>query len=217
VHWSTAALLGICILTAFILYFPPLEEAIGRRRLVELIHTYSGFALPAPILLGWLSRAFRLDLRRLNRFSPQDWDWLRSRDRRSGRVVVGKFNAGQKLNAAFTVGVILVMLGSGIMLFWPGPWPLSLRIGATFTHDWIAVAIFVVVVGHMLYALRDPDAFRGMRTGEVPRSWAKRHYAGWLAEQDDGETSAVSAVIATKTADKAADPTPPPQRDSDLW
>jgi formate dehydrogenase subunit gamma len=196
--------MGICILTAFVLYFPPLEEAIGRRRLVELIHAYSGFALPVPIVLGWLSSAFRLDLRRLNRFSPQDWDWLRSRDRRSGRVIVGKFNAGQKLNAAFTGGAILVMLGSGIMLFWPGSWPLSLRIGATFTHDWIAIAIVIVVLGHIAYALRDPDARRGMRTGTVPRSWAKRHYAGWLGEQDRdaGETPAVSVAVTAETAGK---------------
>src|SRR5262249_53797469 len=67
------------------------------------------FALPVPALLGWLSRAFRDDLRRLNRFTPDDWSWLRGRDRRAtvgGRGIypVGKYNAGQKLNAAFSGG-----------------------------------------------------------------------------------------------------------------
>lgn len=184
VHWSTAALLGICLVTAAIMYVGPLEILFGRRRLVELIHVYAGFALPAPILLGWLSRAFRNDMRRLNRFRPQDWEWLKSRDRRSGRIPVGKFNAGQKLNAAFTGGAILVLLGTGIMMFWPNLWPLSLRIGATFVHDWLALAVLVVVLGHIWYAVRDADAIHGMRTGMVPRSWALRNHADWLAEID---------------------------------
>jgi len=184
VHWATAALLGVCLLTAVVLYVGQLQVLIGRRRVIELVHVYSGFGLPVPMLLGWLSRAFRQDLRRLNRFSPQDWQWLRSRDRRSGRIVVGKFNAGQKLNGAFTAGSILVMLGSGVMLFWPNQWPLSLRIGATFVHDWLALAILAVVLGHTWYAVRDPEALHSMRTGQVPRWWAARNHPGWLAELD---------------------------------
>jgi formate dehydrogenase subunit gamma len=190
VHWSTAALLGICLLTAAVLYVGPLEILFGRRRLVELIHVYAGFALPAPILIGWLSRAFRNDMRRLNRFRPPDWEWLKSRDRRSGRIPVGKFNAGQKLNAGFTGGAIVVMLGTGTMLFWPNLWPLSLRIGATFVHDWLALAVLVVVLGHIWYAVRDGDALYGMRTGMVPRSWALRNYPDWLTEIDSGEEEA---------------------------
>jgi formate dehydrogenase subunit gamma len=190
VHWSTAALLGICLVTAAIMYVGPLEIIFGRRRLVELIHVYAGFALPAPILLGWLSRAFRDDMRRLNRFRPQDWEWLRSRDRRSGRIPVGKFNAGQKLNGAFTGGAILVMLGTGTMMFWPGMWSLSLRTGATFVHDWFALAVLVVVLGHIWYAARDPEAIHGMRTGMVPRSWARRNHAAWLSEIEPGKDEA---------------------------
>ena len=104
VHWGTAALMVVCIVTAAFLYVGPLAILAGRRRLIELIHVYAGFGLPLPILLGWLSRAFRRDAARLNRFSPQDWGWLRSRDRRSGKIVVGKFNAGQKLKRRSSPG-----------------------------------------------------------------------------------------------------------------
>jgi formate dehydrogenase subunit gamma len=185
VHWSTAALLGLCLVTAAIMYVGPLEILFGRRRLVELVHVYSGFALPAPVLLGWLSRSFRDDMRRLNRFRPRDWEWLRSRDRRSGRIAVGKFNPGQKLNAAFTGGAILVMLGTGILMFWPNLWAVSLRTGATFVHDWLALAVFVVVLGHIWYAVRDPESLQGMRSGMVPRSWAARNNADWVGEELD--------------------------------
>jgi formate dehydrogenase subunit gamma len=190
VHWATAALMGVCIVTAAFLYVEPLAILAGRRRVIELIHVYAGFALPVPMLLGWFSRAFRRDARLLNRFSRSDWQWLRSHDRRRGAVMVGKFNAGQKLNAAFITGSILVMLGTGAMLFWPNLWALSLRVGATFVHDWLALAIFVVVVGHIWYAVREPEALQGMRSGLVPRSWARRSHPGWLPDQDPHDPGA---------------------------
>ena len=194
VHHTTAALMLVCLATAAALYVPALSEAIGRRHLVVTIHVVAGFALPVPALLGWASRAFRDDLRRLNRFSPADWDWLRSRDRRDvagsrGVHPVGKFNAGQKLNAAFAGGAILVVLGTGIILTFPRPWPDTYRAGATFVHDWLAVAVFVVVLGHLWYALRDGGALSGMFRGHVSDEWAARHHPAWLDELRGAEVA----------------------------
>jgi formate dehydrogenase subunit gamma len=182
VHWSTALLVGSCLLTAAGLYVGPLAVLVGHRTLLKDIHVYAGLLLPAPLLLGWLSAAMRADTRRLNRFSPADWDWLRSADRRSGRVPVGKFNAGQKLNAAFTVGSILVMLGTGLVMRFPSPWPLPWRTGATFVHDWLALAVLIVTLGHLAMARKDPIARAGMRTGVVPLDWARREHRGWADE-----------------------------------
>jgi len=183
VHWSTALLLGVCLVTAACLYVGPLAVLVGRRALVKDVHVYAGLLLPAPLLLGWLSAAMRADLRTLNRFSPADWDWLRSSDRRSGRVPVGKFNAGQKLNAAFTAGSILVMLGTGLIMRFPSPWPLPWRTGATFVHDWLALAVLVVTLGHLTKAGKDPIARAGMRTGVVPLDWARREHGTWADER----------------------------------
>jgi formate dehydrogenase subunit gamma len=182
VHRSTALLMGSCLLTAAILYIGPLSVLVGRRALVAQIHVLTGLGTPLPLLLGWLSKSFRDDLRRLNRFQPVDWEWLRRSDRRSGRLPVGKFNAGQKLNSAFVAGAILVMLGSGVLMRFGQHWPLSLRTGATFVHDWLAAAVAVVVIGHLYLALRDRDARRGMRTGMVPVDWAHREHRRWEEE-----------------------------------
>jgi hypothetical protein len=93
VHWITAALMIICIVTAAVLYNGSLSIKVGHRHVVELVHVYAGFALPAPMLFGLVSAAYRADLARLNRFSPSDWRWMRSRTRRDGSIRVGKFNA----------------------------------------------------------------------------------------------------------------------------
>jgi formate dehydrogenase subunit gamma len=145
------------------------------------VHVWSGLALPVPALLGVLSRATRADFRLLNRFSRTDREWLRRRDRRRAGLPVGKFNAGQKLNAALSTGGGLIMLGTGVILAYGRRWPLDLRIGATFVHDWVAAAIALLVLGHLYFASRDEDARRGMRTGSVPLGWALREHPAWAA------------------------------------
>ncbi|GAA2413728.1 formate dehydrogenase subunit gamma [Actinomadura vinacea] len=207
VHHLTALLMLVCLVTAALLYVPALAAEVGRRDLIKPLHVWAGYALPVPVLLGLLSRAFRADLRRLDRFGPHDWEWLRSADRRAvarveggdaggggaggyraagpvvrGVIPIGKFNPGQKLNAAFTAGAVLVMLGTGTILTFPGPWPDRLRTGATFVHDWLFLIIVVVTLGHLWYALRDRGALGAMVTGRVGRDWAARHHPGWLDE-----------------------------------
>jgi formate dehydrogenase subunit gamma len=182
-HRTTAALMGSCLATAAVLYVGPLSTAIGRRELFAQIHVWSGILLPVPLILALVSRSVRADVSRLARFEPGDAEWLRSRTRRDGRIAVGKFNAGQKLNAAFTLGAILVMLGTGLVMRYANHWPISYRTGATYAHDWLAAAVTVVVLGHLRLALADPAARRGMRTGRVPVSWARREHAAWADEQ----------------------------------
>jgi formate dehydrogenase subunit gamma len=182
VHAATAALLIVCIATAAVLYNGSLAVFFGDRYVVEQIHVWSGFALPVPLLLGLLSRTYRLDLGRLNRFTSLDWRWLRSRRRRDGSIPVGKFNAGQKLNGALSAGAIGALLASGTVMYFTNVFRLSWRSGATFVHDWFALGLGLLVVGHILYALRDPDALTSMRTGRVPLRWARREHSEWATE-----------------------------------
>ncbi|AKJ14172.1 formate dehydrogenase [Streptomyces incarnatus] len=182
VHRTTAALMGICVATAAVLYIPQLAVMVGRRELVVRIHECAGVALPVPVLLGLASRAFRADLRFLNRFGPHDKVWLHAalvRDKRHSSRPAGKFNAGQKIYAAWIAGATLVMLGTGLMMWFTHLAPLMWRTSATFVHDWLALTIGVVLAGHIGMALGDPEARRGLRTGTVSREWAKREHPLW--------------------------------------
>ncbi|MFF3289988.1 cytochrome b/b6 domain-containing protein [Streptomyces sp. NPDC003023] len=186
VHRTTAALMLLCVATAAALYVPQLAELVGRRHLVVTVHQWSGLLLPVPILLGLASRAFRADLRRLNRFVPHDRRWLRAvrhRDRTPGARPAGKFNAGQKVYAAWIAGATLVMLGTGLVMWFTGLTPLVWRTSATFVHDWLSLAVGVVVAGHIAMALADPEARRGMRTGSVERRWSRHHHSEWLEDE----------------------------------
>ena len=182
VHRSVAMLMVVCIVTAAALYNSSLSLGIGHRRVFELIHVYAGFALPVPLLLGLASRSYRDDLGRLNRVVPSDWRWLRSRTRRDGRIRVGKFNAGQKINAWLSGGAVAVLFGTGLIMYFPSLVSVSWRAGATFVHDWFALGIGLLVIGHVSFALKDPEARRGMRTGTVSAEWARSEHAAWARE-----------------------------------
>lgn len=202
VHWANALLFLALIFTGAALYFTPLMAIIGRRELVERIHVYIGLCLPVPLLLALLGSwgtALRADLRRFNRWTTADGAWLRLstrpravRRRYRAKLAVGKFNAGQKLNAAFTAGGGLVMLGTGIILRWYRPWPLSWRAGATFVHNWLALLFVVVIAGHILMALSDRDSLRSMLGGRIRRAWAQHHAPAWVAELDAADALAAA-------------------------
>ena len=162
-HWANALLFLTLLATGMILYVGSLSALVGRRVLVKDIHVISGLLLPAPLLLAYAGRwrdGLRRDVQRLARWSVDDRRWLLSLGRR-GRATVGKFNAGQKANAAFVLGCIPVMLATGAVMRWFDPFPLSWRTGATFVHDWTALLLLAVIVGHIGKALAGAGAEDG--------------------------------------------------------
>jgi formate dehydrogenase subunit gamma len=182
VHRVTALLMGVCVATAACLYIPQFAELVGRRELVVRIHEWAGLMLPVPVLAGLASRALRADLGFLNRFGPHDRVWLRAalrRDKRRTSRPAGKFNAGQKVYASWIAGATLVMLGTGLLMWFTHLTPLMWRTSATFVHDWLALTIGIVLAGHVGMALGDPEARRGLRTGSVSRDWADREHPLW--------------------------------------
>lgn len=172
----------VCAVTGACLYLPGLAHLVGRRHLAVVVHEWSGILLPVPLLLGLASPAFRADLRRLNRFAQYDRAWLRAAGRRRAAPLrpAGKFNAGQKIYAGWIAGATLVMMFTGLLMWFTGVLRLISRTSVIFVHDYLALTIVVVLTGHIWMAYRDPQARRGMRTGFVDRAWAERVHPEWL-------------------------------------
>ncbi len=192
-HWSSATLFLVLLATGMILYLPSLSTVVGRRILVKDVHVYSGLLLPVPLFTAYAGSwrdSVRRDVRRLARWSVDDRRWLLTLGRRA-RHRMGKFNAGQKLNAIFVAGCIPLMLATGGIMRWFDPFPLAWRTGATFVHDWIALLLLAVVVGHIGKALAAPLALRAMARGTVPASHVERRHPRWWSEVQEAAAAPI--------------------------
>lgn len=182
-HWANAALFLFLIVTGFSLYGWPGFRLIGRRGVLKDLHLWVGYALPIPVILTLITKAgaqFREDCKRFARWTPDDSRWWRPKTRAAAKV--GKFNPGQKLNAIYVGACIIVFPITGTAMRWANVFPLWMRRGADFTHSWFAIALFVIVLGHIFMALARPEAMRAIIKGHVDPAWAAREHPRWHAE-----------------------------------
>ncbi|MGI5397479.1 cytochrome b/b6 domain-containing protein [Streptomyces sp. CA-251251] len=188
VHRTTASLMLTCLATAACLYLGPLAQVVGRRHLVAAVHEWSGICLPLPTLLGLIHPSFRADLRRLNRFAVYDRQWLRAVRRRRTSPQdrpAGKFNAGQKIFAGWIAGAVVIMMFTGLLMWFAGMLPFISRTSAIFVHDLLAWLITAVIIGHIRKAHQDSEARLGMRSGYVSVAWAMRHHSRWQPVREE--------------------------------
>lgn len=184
-HWVHATAFLALLATGLALYFPTLSELIGRRALLKDLHVYTAVAwvigLALVVVLGD-RRRIRQTLQELDVYDADDVLWLQRYPRPQGR-----FNAGQKVNAALT-GAFAVLFAVSGSLLWLGERDHRFQFASTILlHDWLTFFSLVLLVGHLYLALIYPatrHALRGMTTGSVRRDWAARHHAKWVREQE---------------------------------
>jgi formate dehydrogenase subunit gamma len=63
------------------------------------------------------------------------------------------------------------------------PW----RTGATFTHDRFELALGLLILGHIYFAIKDSEAWRCMRSGQVSSGWARAQHAAWAEELETNQ------------------------------
>lgn len=181
IHWVHASAFFVLLGSGLVLYLPSLSELASRRPLVKGIHIYTALAWAAALLLIAIvgdRRGLLRTLRELELFDADDRRWLLGR-----RAPQGRFNAGQKLNAALTVSFALLFAVSGFLL-WYGERDTRFRFASTILlHDGLMYVSLVLLVGHLYLAVIHPKtrhALRGMTLGSVREGWALEHHAKWV-------------------------------------
>jgi formate dehydrogenase subunit gamma len=191
-HWLLAGSFFVLLGTGLILYLPSLSGLVARPT-AKVWHIDAALALGAGTIVLLLTRwrTFRRTFRQFDRFDRDDVRWLLGAPRRLVRrepsPPQGRFNAGQKLNAALVGGLMLVSFATGFLL-WFGERDTRYRFaGTVMVHDWVMWLLIVLVAGHLYLALVHPTtrhALRGMTLGDVDREWARRHHPKWAAADD---------------------------------
>jgi formate dehydrogenase subunit gamma len=188
-HWLLALAFFAMLFTGLCLSVSSFEGILDRPT-AKAWHLGSAIALAAGlvavVLLGD-RRALARSARELDRFDGDDGAWLRGAPRRlltQGRPAPpqGRFNAGQKLNAALIAGLMLTMYVTGGLL-WYGERDTAYRFaGSVLVHDWATLALMALVAGHLYLAVLHPatrHSLRGMTLGDVDAGWARAHHAKW--------------------------------------
>jgi formate dehydrogenase subunit gamma len=181
-HWIHASAFLVLLGSGLVLYLPALASAVGRRPLVKEVHLATALlwavALVAVVAVGD-RRGLRRTLRELDRFDEDDRRWLRG-----GRTPQGRFNAGQKLNAALSAAFALLFAVSGLLL-WLGERDTRFRWDSTLVlHDMLTLLSLGLLCGHLYLAVIHPKtrhALRGMTLGSVREDWAREHHAKWAS------------------------------------
>jgi formate dehydrogenase subunit gamma len=180
-HWVNALGFFLLLATGLILFLPSLSVDVGRRPLIKDIHFWGGIGWVAALVLVALlgdRRGILRTVRELDVFAPEDVNWLRGRR----PAEQGRFNAGQKLNAALNAAFVVLFVVSGLLL-WLGERDTRFRFASTVVlHDGLMYAALALLVGHLYLSLIHPatrHALRGMVLGTVREDWARRHHSRW--------------------------------------
>lgn len=147
-------------------------------------------------------------LRELTRFGRADADWLQrfprwlvggAAERSRIDAAVSRFNAGQKVNLAFTLATSGLLLVSGFALTPVGDAVMATHVtGAASVaawreaHRWLTLLVLLPIAGHVYLAAIHPPtrpALGGMLDGRVDERWAAEHHPRWRPDAHDREAA----------------------------
>jgi formate dehydrogenase subunit gamma len=202
-HWITAVSLVLLALSGLSLFHPSLfflTGLFGGGETTRAIHPWIGVVL----FLGFLGLFLRFW--RANLWRGDDGTWMRRlsdvlRGREENLPEVGKYNAGQKLYFWMMSVLIIIMIGSGLVLwdqYFAEYTSVEQKRAAVLIHALAAVVSICIWIVHVYAAIWVRGTIRAMVKGSVTGGWAWRHHRKWLRElvtgkRDDKGTGAKPA------------------------
>lgn len=191
-HWITAASLVLLALSGLALFHPSLfflTTLFGGGGATRAIHPWIGVVL----FFGFLGLFLRFW--RANLWRGEDGTWMRRlsdvlRGREENLPEVGKYNAGQKLYFWMMSILIIIMIGSGLVLwdeYFAEYTSVEQKRAAVLIHAVAAIVSICVWIVHVYAGIWVRGTFRAMIRGSVTGGWAWRHHRKWLRELVTGK------------------------------
>lgn len=191
-HWITAASLVLLALSGLSLFHPSLfflSKLFGGGQATRAIHPWIGVVLFFAFL-GLFLRFWRANL-----WKGEDGTWMRRlsdvlRSREENLPEVGKYNAGQKMVFWLMSILIIILIGSGLVLwdqYFAQYTSVEQKRAAVLIHALAAIVIICVWIVHVYAAIWVRGTFRAMLKGSVTGGWAWRHHRKWLRELVTGK------------------------------
>lgn len=191
-HWITAASLVLLALSGLALFHPSLfflTGLFGGGETTRAIHPWIGVVL----FFGFLGLFLRFW--RANLWKGEDGTWMRRlsdvlRGHEENLPDVGKYNAGQKLYFWVMSVLIIIMIGSGLVLwdqYFSEYTSVEQKRAAVLIHAVAAIVSICIWIVHVYAAIWVRGTIRAMVKGSVTGGWAWRHHRKWLRELVTGK------------------------------
>jgi formate dehydrogenase subunit gamma len=187
-HWVTAISLILLTLSGAALFHPALfflSGLFGGGSNTRALHPWIGVVLLASFAILFVQMV------KYNFWTKADTKWMRHiGDVMSGHEEnlpeIGKYNGAQKIVFWLMTLLILVLFGTGLMIWYE-------YFGASFTieqqrlghivHALAAVAMLLVVIVHIYAGFYVRGTISAMTEGKVTGGWAFRHHRLWLRQE----------------------------------
>ena len=191
-HWLMVICFFTVALSGLSWFFPTLNglnAVFGTPQMARILHPF--FGVVVFLLLVFLFIRFV----RYNLPEAEDRLWFKNlgnvlAGKHEPALQIGKYNAGQKVMFWGIMGLISLLLLSGVVIW--RPWfaqyfsiPL-IRI-ALLTHALAGISLMLLIIGHAYLAFWVKGSIRGMVTGYVSRSWARSHHDRWYQQISKSE------------------------------
>jgi formate dehydrogenase subunit gamma len=182
VHWIVAATFLYAMLTGLALFWPPffwLAGLFGGGPVMRFWHPIGATVFVATVFLMLARWAKDLML------EPGDREWVSQlRAYTTGDDGVpesGRFNAGQKLLFYLQVTSGLLLLLSGIVMWFPHTFSVGVRQTSFVVHDLAAIAAIGALILHIYMGVFiTRGSWEAMTRGTVSSRWAEAHHGRWF-------------------------------------
>ncbi|MFN7920363.1 MAG: formate dehydrogenase subunit gamma [Bryobacteraceae bacterium] len=182
VHWIVAIAFTYAALSGLSLWSRKLfwiATILGGGSVVRALHPWGAlvFAVALALMFRRWASHMRLD--------DQDRIWLSGMRKymvndEAGLPPPGKFNAGQKMMFWTQAALTLLLLASGLVLWFPEVAPRSLRLFAVLIHPLAAIAAIGGIIVHVYMGTSVvPGSMTAMIRGWVTERWAAAHHPRW--------------------------------------
>ena len=186
-HWLMVICFFFVAMSGLSWFFPSLNwlnNLLGGPQLARILHPFLGVAIFVFLVYMFLR------LVSYNLPEKGDGKWFANlcsviKGEHSDELDTGKYNAGQKLLFWGIMGLITLLLISGVVIWRPYFAPLfsipTIRIGL-FVHALAGVLLMLLIIGHIYLAFWVKGSVDSMSTGYVSRKWARTHHPRWYRQ-----------------------------------
>lgn len=187
-HVFIVILFILTALSGLSLFFPSIKAfslVLGTPELVRELHPFLGCVIFILLMFMLLKLAHH------NIPDKDDVKWMKSINKViAGKepedIPIGKYNAGQKFLFWCIMGLITVLLVTGIIMwrrYFAEYFSIDIIRIAIFLHSVAAIALMLLIIGHAYMAIWVKGSIKGMITGYVSRAWARKNHSKWYNEE----------------------------------